>query len=73
MFAIMSYNRLRTLELIKKSLYNINVGKIKEHKTKPNANIIDCYIHKSNYVHEFGHPSSGGPLIRHDIVREIKF
>jgi hypothetical protein len=68
----MSYNRLRTLELIKKSLYDNNVGKIKEHKRKSNANIINGYIRKFNYVHDFGHPSSGGPLIKHDIVREMK-
>jgi len=69
MFAQMSYNRLRTLEIIKN---NFNIGKYREHKTKSNANIIDGYLHKFNYVHEFGHPSSGGPLIRHDIIRENK-
>jgi hypothetical protein len=68
----MSHNRVRSLELIKKSLYDINVGKIKEHKTKSNANIIDGYIRKFNYVHDFGHPSSGGSLIMHDIVRKMK-
>jgi hypothetical protein len=78
MFALMSYNRIRTLELIKKGLYDINVGKIKEHKTKSKSNsnsksnMSGGYIHKMNDVHEFGHPSSGGPLIWHDIDRLMK-
>ena len=67
----MSYNRIRTLELIKKGLCDSNVGKIKEHKTKTKSNsrsnMSGGYIHKMNEVHEFGHPSSGGPLIWHDI------
>ena len=68
----MSYNRIRTLELIKKGLCDTNVGKIKEHKTKTKETFTGGYIHKINYVHEIGHPSSGGPLIRHDIGREMK-
>jgi len=63
----MSYNRIRTLEIIKNKF---NIGKNREHKTK--SNITGGYIHKINYVHEIGHPSSGGPLIRHDINRLMK-
>ena len=70
MFSFMSYNRIRTLELIKKRLCDSNVGKNKEHKSKPVMSGV--YIHKIKDDYEFGHPSSGGPLLRHDIGREMK-
>ena len=71
MFALVAYNRIRLLENIKKILCNRNVGKLDEHKKKSKTNMSGGYIHKMNDAYEFGHPSSGGPLILQYIDREI--
>jgi hypothetical protein len=52
MLALLSYNKIKMFDLIKKTLYSF---KNKQHITHGYASNLEC-------VNTFGHPSSGGPL-----------